>query len=129
MGCARTLPPAFRDHPEYPNLDGGLLFRASGQYGSIYDEVEGQLVIAVCDTCLKTEGRDGGVIRESPPLDYPPPPGISAWDPDHDPYARAIEEEEHGTAPLHLRPSLQPSVHGKAARVLQAGGRDRQGRC
>jgi hypothetical protein len=85
----------FRNHPEYPNLDGGMLFRAHGQYGSYYDGISGKLVIAVCDLCLKTAGRAGDVIQETPA--EPPPPEISKWDPDHNPY----REEEHGKNPLH----------------------------
>lgn len=92
--CGNGFEPAFPGE-NYPNLSGGLTFKAHGQFGSgLYDPMsDAYLVIAVCDSCLQAEGEENNVL-ECFPSHKTPPPRITSWDPHYNPYEGHHVKEE-----------------------------------
>jgi hypothetical protein len=88
--CGNGFEPAFPGS-DAPNITGGLLFHASGQYGSDFDSTSpgmtrtpSYLLIAVCDSCLRKEGDGGRVILGIPQPRVPNPDQLETWNPDAD---------------------------------------------
>jgi hypothetical protein len=76
---------------------GGVLFTAEGNFGSAVWDMPGyrndgyreHLQITICDECLRD--RKDRVLHCKPERVHIPV-RYSAWDPDHDPYARDDDE-------------------------------------